>query len=56
MSRKRKQCFYQYRNIKGKYFEMRTANPDLFAEEIKEAKEKGLLYRIIEDQLYRQKQ
>lgn len=46
----------QYRNIKGVHYVCYTSNPDAFEEVRKESKEKGLKVRIINGEMYVEKQ
>ena len=44
-------CF-QYRNINGVHYQCYASDPETFDGVIKEAKEKGLRYKIIKGELY----
>ena len=47
-----KDSLYQYRNINGIHYKCWTSDTTIFEEEKRKAKEKGLKYRIIKDELY----
>lgn len=49
-----KQSINQYRNINGIYFECFTSDPSKFEFCKKQCRERGLKYRIIDNQFYRQ--